>query len=365
MVSSVVFVTWDGGGNVPPMIAVAREVQRQGAAVRILGHPRQRAQIEAAGLAFESFAHAREWSSLTPRSGLRADLGYAAVFADRGIGRDVLISVQRAPADRIVVDGLLIGCLAELAEADVPYSIFVHTLRSVMVPAVRRGPLGLILRTAGFRPGLLYERAESEVVVAEPSFDPGAGDTAPRVHHVGAVLPVAAAAHPDPRTPVVLVSLSTTHVAGQRELLQRILDALAALDVHTVVTTGPSIDRRQLRPAANSTIHQALAHPDVMATASFVIGHGGHGTTMLALAHGLPLVVIPTNPSFDQPRIAELVVDRGLGLRLSKRASVGDIRVAASDLLSDPHYADAAGRLGSTMRARDAAADAAEILLAR
>ena len=46
----------------------------------------------------------------------------------------------------------------------------------------------------------------------------------------------------------VLVSLSTISYPGQREVLQRILDAVATLDVPVIVTTGPSIDPRDLTP---------------------------------------------------------------------------------------------------------------------
>jgi UDP:flavonoid glycosyltransferase YjiC (YdhE family) len=42
--------------------------------------------------------------------------------------------------------------------------------------------------------------------------------------------------------PLVLVSLSTIAEDGQAAVLQRTLDALAALPVRTVATTGPGID---------------------------------------------------------------------------------------------------------------------------
>jgi hypothetical protein len=34
----ILFVTWDGGGNVPPAIGIACELQRRGESVRVLGH---------------------------------------------------------------------------------------------------------------------------------------------------------------------------------------------------------------------------------------------------------------------------------------------------------------------------------------
>lgn len=54
----ILAVTWDGSGNVPPMLGVAGELRGRGHEVRVLGHPRQRADVEGAGLAFDPYAHA-------------------------------------------------------------------------------------------------------------------------------------------------------------------------------------------------------------------------------------------------------------------------------------------------------------------
>ena len=53
--NNVLFVTWDGGGNVPPALGIAAELKRRGNAVRFLGHPSQRQAIEAAGFTVEEF----------------------------------------------------------------------------------------------------------------------------------------------------------------------------------------------------------------------------------------------------------------------------------------------------------------------
>jgi hypothetical protein len=36
--SEILFVTWDGGGNVPPATGIATELAARGHAVRFLGH---------------------------------------------------------------------------------------------------------------------------------------------------------------------------------------------------------------------------------------------------------------------------------------------------------------------------------------
>ena len=45
----ILAVTWDGGGNVPPMLGIAGELQRRGHQIRVLGHPRQVAMVASAG----------------------------------------------------------------------------------------------------------------------------------------------------------------------------------------------------------------------------------------------------------------------------------------------------------------------------
>ncbi|WP_375385443.1 glycosyltransferase [uncultured Microbacterium sp.] len=359
---TVLFVTWDGGGNVPPIVLMAREVVRRGDSARVIGHPAQRAAIEEAGLDFEEYRQAKRWSVLAPKAGLRADLEYAAVFSDRGMGRDVIDSLRRRPADRVVVDGLLIGVLGSLDRADIPYTILIHTLRSVMFGALVSGPLGMIMRLRGFRPRELYAAAEAEVVATEASLDPGSGRLPSSIRYTGPILPpIVAAAHAS-TPPTVLVSLSTTFVAGQVDLLQRVIDTLAPLDVQAVVTTGPAIDTLALRASENTLVHAFLPHADVMSRASLVVGHGGHATTMLALAHGIPLLIIPTNPSFDQPAVARMITSHGLGLNLPKRASAAQIHAAIIELLSNPAYSAAAAQLGAQMRSRSSVHDAVDIL---
>jgi UDP:flavonoid glycosyltransferase YjiC (YdhE family) len=354
--TAVLFVTWDGGGNVPPMLAIAAEVQNRGDSARFIGHPAQRASIEAAGFAFEPYSNAHTWSALAPKAGLRADLGYAAVFADRGLGADVVASLRRAPADRVLVDGLLIGAIAALAVAGRPYTILVHTLRSVMYNALLTGALGLILRVRGFDVRRLYELADAELVVTSALLDEGSDAVAANVHYTGPTLPAVNEASGEG---AVLVSLSTTYVAGQAQLLQHIIDSLAERAVDVFVTTGPAVNPAMLNAPANTIVHAYLAHDQVMPKVNLVVGHGGHGTTMLALAHGLPLLVIPTNLSFDQPAIGAAIAAHGLGMTAHKR---GPFNRALDELLSNSTYGEAARKVGAQLRHGSGAAAAANYL---
>lgn len=367
---NVLFVTWDGGGNVPPALGIAAELKKRGHAVRFLGHSSQAAAIDAVGFEFEEFRHARPWSVLDARSGPLASLAYAAVFTDRGMGADVVASVRRTATDRVVIDGLLVGAMEGAAHAEIPYSVLVHTLYGVMFTTLTRGPLSLIARAKRINPAQLYAAADHILAVTLEELDVGPHNG---VEYTGPVLSEKAGngqiavrdAGEASSEPLVLVSLSTTFVAGQREALQRILDALGDLPVQAVVTAGPAVDPANLRAPANAEVHRYLPHAPVMTQASLVISHGGHATTMLALAHDLPLLILPMNPGFDQPTIGRIIVEQKAGLALGKKATVNQIRLAVGELLREPNrYREGAARLGTAIRSRNGAAASADLIAA-
>ncbi|GAB3128404.1 glycosyltransferase [Glaciibacter psychrotolerans] len=374
---TVLFVTWDGGGNVPPALGIAAELKRRGNAVRFLGHPSQKAAIDVAGFEFEAYRHAKPWSVLAARSAMTAPFAYAAVFTDTGMGEDLVESVQRTATDRVVIDGLLVGAMAGAARAGIPYSVLVHTLYGVMFPTLTTGPLSVIARVKRINPGPLYASADRILAATLEELDVGshAGVDYTGVDFTGPVVPrnlrenpaAASIGRKSASAPLVLVSLSTTAIAGQREALQRIIDALGGLPVRAVVTTGPAIDPAELRAPANAEMRRSVPHEQLMRQASLVISHGGHATAMLALAHDLPLLIIPMNLSFDQPVIGQVIAERNAGLALGKKATVGEVRAAVERMLADPSsnpYRQAAVRLGALVRSQNGAEVAAGLIAA-
>lgn len=354
--SQVLFVTWDGGGNVPPALAIAAELQARGDVVRFLGHEAQRKSIEAHGFRFEAFVRARPWAVLEARSGPLAPLAFAAVFTDRGMGADIAESTSREPVDYAVIDGLLIGAMAGANRIGLDYSVLVHSLYSVMDASLNRGPLALIMRVKGLNPKRLYASANRIIAATLESLD--SADVG--VLHTGPMV-TGTPAKVEPK-PIVLVSLSTTYIAGQREALQAMLDAIAGLPIHAIVTTGPAVDAAELIAPANAELHGFVAHAQLMPRASIVISHGGHATTMLALAHDVPLLIVPMSSTFDQPTIGRIIEQRGAGLALKKTAKAAEIRAALEKMLASDSYRIAAAELGAQIRAHDSAAVAVDAL---
>lgn len=86
-----------------------------------------------------------------------------------------------------------------------------------------------------------------------------------------------------------------------------------------------------MRVPANAELHEYVTDADVLPDCVAVIGHGGHSTTFPALAHGLPLIVIPMHPLLEQPMVGRSVTRAGAGIVLWKKASAP--RIASESLI--------------------------------
>ncbi len=151
--------------------------------------------------------------------------------------------------------------------------------------------------------------------------------------------------------PTVLVSLSTFGYAGMGERLQDALDGCSELDARVVVTTGPHVDPASLRVPAGVEVHRFVPHDELMPRASVVVGHGGHGTAMRALAHDAPVVVLPMDPRSDHLMVG-LSLERA-GSRAAgppSRVARQPIAAAVQGLLADGPHRAAAARLGAAVR---------------
>ena len=93
---------------------------------------------------------------------------------------------------------------------------------------------------------------------------------------------------------------------------------------------------------------------DVMADAILVVCHGGAGTTLGALAAGVPLVVFPLFA--DQAANAACVDHAGAGVAVMARGAaaaqrsidgddVASLRTAILQVLGDPGYASAGAKI--------------------
>ena len=349
--ATILFATWDGGGNVPPLLGIAAELQRRGHTVEVAGHGGQSSSVD--GLAFTPYPTARAFTS--QRNNPPWTL--AATWGDERLGQDVVTRARELGADLVVVDCLLPGAMQALSRAGIRYVVVEHMFDGFL-SILRRGPIGMLVRLRGvdWRRGL--DGAAVRLVASLPGLDPGAAGRLPaNLEYTGPVVHGSPAA---PVEPTILVSLSTYAYGGMPATLQRILDATEGLPAQVVVTTGPAVDPASLRLPGNAVAHRWVPHADVMPQVSMVVGHGGHSTTMLALAHDLPMLVLPMHPLVDQPMVGKAIEAAGAGRRLPKRSSPRTLRPAIEELLADGAHRAAAARLGAQVRELRGAETAAE-----
>jgi UDP:flavonoid glycosyltransferase YjiC (YdhE family) len=143
------------------------------------------------------------------------------------------------------------------------------------------------------------------------------------------------------RAPLVYVSFGSA-AAGNGffpDLNREAAHALGSLDVRVLLTLGTEVDPADLGAVpANVHVEQWVPQARVMAVAAAMVGHGGSGSTLAAMAAGMPLAVLPLFA--DQPENADRIAALGAGLRL-ERVTAEAVRA----LLDDPSYWLAAQRV--------------------
>ena len=165
-----------------------------------------------------------------------------------------------------------------------------------------------------------------------------------------------------PAAPTVYFTLGTIFNMESGDLLWRVLSGLSELPINLIVTVGHHIDPAEFGPQpANVRSERYLPQASVLPYCDLVVSHGGSGSVIGALAHGLPSVLIPIGA--DQPlnagRCSDLRVGRVLDAMKVTRESVG---ATVSILLEDSGYRQNAERLRDEIAGLPEAADAVELL---
>jgi len=393
---------WDGGGNVPPELGVARRLVTRGHTVHVLGDPTLRGASEAAGCAFSPWTRAPHRSSLDPVEDVIKDwesanpLVLLARVRDRLIagpaGRfaaDTAEAMRAVRPDVLVADAFLFGSVIAAQAAEVPVVLLVSNIWIMptrgappigpgfapATSALGRGRDAAMVAVANrlFAKGLPavnHARAESGLpplsscydqglaadrilVLTTPEFDYAAPTVPANARYVGPILDDPEWARPweppwdeDDQRPLVLVGFSTTY-QDQGPVLRRVVAALSTLPVRAVVTLGQMLDATEVEPTANVAVVGSVPHRSILPHASLVISHCGHGTTMKALAAGVPLVCIPMGR--DQNDTAARVVHAGAGVRLGRKAPVARIGRAVTRVLGDDRFRANAARMAAAI----------------
>jgi MGT family glycosyltransferase len=409
---SYLFVTFEGGGNVPPVLGLVRRLCRRGHRVRVLTEPCLRAPVEDAGARFVAFTRhfTREdrtqdlmddWKARTPIGALRKSLDRVVFGPARIVAEETYREIERERADVVVADLMMPGALVAAEAAGVPRVVLFHMPEYLPGPGRPAAGPGFLPRSdliGRLRDGLMtrafhrlvreflvpfneareafglsplrtsqellgeFHRADLRLIQTSEAFDFPITPRPPNVRYVGPVLDdpdwVGDWENPwrsdDPR-PLVVASLSSTF-QDQGDLIRRIVSALGTLEVRGLVTLGPSMADQRFEVPENVVTVASAPHARIFPQAAAVVTHAGHGTVMRALAHGVPVLCLPMGR--DQDDNAARVVASGAGLRLRPSASPKRVAESLRRLLREAGFREHARRLSHIIQA-DVAADLA------
>lgn len=349
----ILWACWDGGGNLTPSIGITRVLEARGHDVHFLGRPDMVGRAEAAGMEATALVHARtdlERYSFHP---LASVFGFTSSPA---VGEELVALVGERDPDVVVIDAMFSAALAVAPRFERPTAVMLHTFFDRLHGAWQANftMQSESRQRAGFDalPSLDTLWGDRDVLHVN-TFGAFDGDPATNWNNVVHGAPILATErratpttlpwHDADLTPLVLLSFSTVPEQRSPEMLQSAIDALAPLPVHFVATTGGIVDPAELVAPPNAHLVDFADHDALMARASLVVGHGGHGTTMRALSHGLPIVGIPAKGA-DQAPITQLLEQWKVGRALPGDAGPTQIRAAAEDVLGNPIFRDEAAK---------------------
>jgi len=163
--------------------------------------------------------------------------------------------------------------------------------------------------------------------------------------------------------PLIHMTLGTNFSTnGDISMFRSVIDGLSELDVDVLITIGAGTDLASLGPLpGNIHVENYMPHSLLLPYCSAVICHGGTGSTLSSLAHGLPLLILPQGA--DQYIIGDLVRAAGAGLRLMPAdVNPSSVRANVLALLDEPTYCAGARRLKSEIAAMPGSEEAVKLI---
>jgi MGT family glycosyltransferase len=159
--------------------------------------------------------------------------------------------------------------------------------------------------------------------------------------------------------PLVYVTMGTVY--NQPELFRPLLDGL---DGHgsALVTVGRNVEPDSLGPLpAGVRVERFVPQAHILPRSAAVVSHGGSGTTLGALAHGLPLVLVPqAADQFDNAARAE-AAGAAVVLRPGD-VTAESVRAALGRVLGEPAFAEAARAIAAEIREMATVEEAATVV---
>lgn len=142
------------------------------------------------------------------------------------------------------------------------------------------------------------------------------------------------------RRPLAYVGFGTVPLYRDRADVGQVIGALDAAGFDAVCTVQDPEDPALAAAAtgAGARLEKFVSLPDLLPHCALVVTHGGAGTTLAALAYGVPVLVMPQGAP-SQQRMAQACTARRVGRSLSPEDAAGARIVEEIEaLLAEPTY---------------------------
>lgn len=122
----LLLVTWEGGGNIPPALALGARLAAVGHDVTVLGPKAAAEDARAAGLRFTATRVVPAWPAGVSLED--DDDGSAAMLSSPDIATEVVDAVARQQPDTLVVDCMMGAALTAAEHVGLPTVVLCHVL---------------------------------------------------------------------------------------------------------------------------------------------------------------------------------------------------------------------------------------------
>jgi UDP:flavonoid glycosyltransferase YjiC (YdhE family) len=358
------FTSTPGYGHFLPLTPIARALANAGHDV-VFGAPRElRSAVEAAGFRWikagvedddpELIAvRTREHESHGIER-IRVALGgrFVGVLARRMVP-DLLAFAEEWRPDLFVRESAEFGSLIAAEILDVPHAKVEVLASGRHTTALLEDDMQRLRRTFGLDERPIEPWLDQYLVLMPfPAFlRTGEATVAPTTHHLRA-LPADAADAALPAwigaigtRPLIYVSLGTEFGDRRGPVFTSLLAGLCDVDAEIVVTLGRDLDPAVFGPQpAHIHLERYLPLRALLPHCALVLFHGGSGTLVHVIAHGLPMVFSPFLG--DQVRNAARCQELGASRTLDQEHLTPEhIREVVLDVLQTASYRQVAERL--------------------
>lgn len=394
------FTTFEGGGHVAPAVLMASLLRNRGHDILFVSDEANRTVVTQSGLSFAPWRSApnrqaggqaddplQDWRRHWPPAVVKAVCEAVITGPAKAYAEDTLNYIKAFSPDILVSNELLLGAIMAADVLDLPCALLTANLwpypgRRVLPPFGPGWPQScnpferhrqeaghdMVARwyDAGLK-DLNHARQHLGLPALRHSLDQlksvstlvlGTSQAFELPHdpddfiYAGPLFNTAKPKVPSPLIeadrPNILLSFSTTY-QNQAPLFSRCLRALEPLKANIIVTTGPAVDPACLIGSVTAKIIPYAPHDEIVPWCDLVVSHGGHGTILRPIRHGVPVLCLTMGR--DHPDNAVRLEHYGAGLRLSQRASGAKIRAHAQKILGDPRFKAAATALGLRINA--------------